>query len=185
MRSEGVRVIKRHVKRGRDPKMPEGGIIEKAGSVAIANVMLVCPKCSTPTRVGRKLHHLGIPNDVQLSQWIQPWIRDGFDALEPLVAKYGQGYAFGDTPTIADCLLVPQVYSARRYEVDAYPTLLVLTLLFVAMRLLPGDPAVTLLGDHATPAQIEAMRSRLGLDVPLWQQYLRFLWSVLTLEPPE
>src|SRR6186997_2880298 len=66
---------------------------------------------------------------------------------------------------------------------DAIPTmLLVLTLVFVAMRLLPGDPAVTLLGDHATPAQIEAMRARLGLDVPLWQQYLRFLWSVVTLD---
>src|SRR6185436_1116790 len=66
---------------------------------------------------------------------------------------------------------------------DAIPTtLLVLTLVFVAMRLLPGDPAVTLLGDHATQAQIEAMRARLGLDVPLWQQYLRFLWKALTLD---
>jgi peptide/nickel transport system permease protein len=66
---------------------------------------------------------------------------------------------------------------------DAIPTmLLVLTLVFVAMRLLPGDPAVTLLGDHATPAQIEAMRARLGLDVPLWQQYLRFLWNALTFD---
>ena len=43
------------VKRGRDQKTPDGGIIEKPGSVAIANVMLVCPKCSTPTRVGRKI----------------------------------------------------------------------------------------------------------------------------------
>ena len=73
------------------------------------------------TRVGRKLHHLGIPNDVQLKEWIQPWIRDGFDALEPLVARFSRGFAFGDHPTIADCLLVPQVYSARRYEVDLEP----------------------------------------------------------------
>jgi maleylacetoacetate isomerase/maleylpyruvate isomerase len=73
------------------------------------------------TRVGRKLHHLGIPNDVQLKDWIQPWIRDGFDALEPMVASHGKGFAFGDAPTIADCLLVPQVYSARRYQVDLTP----------------------------------------------------------------
>jgi len=66
---------------------------------------------------------------------------------------------------------------------DAIPTtLLVLTLVFVAMRLLPGDPAVTLLGDHATPAQIEAMRARLGLDIPLWQQYLVFLRNALTFD---
>jgi len=55
VRVEGVRTIKRHVKRGRDPRTPEGGVIEKPGSIALANVMLVCPKCSTPTRVGRKL----------------------------------------------------------------------------------------------------------------------------------
>jgi len=55
VRIEGIRVVKRHIKRGRDPQLPEGGIIEKPGSVAIANVMLVCPKCSTPTRVGRKM----------------------------------------------------------------------------------------------------------------------------------
>ena len=66
---------------------------------------------------------------------------------------------------------------------DAVPTvLLVLTLVFVAMRLLPGDPALAVLGDHATPVQLEAFARPLGLDVPLWQQYLRFLWSVLTLD---
>jgi maleylacetoacetate isomerase len=77
------------------------------------------------TRVGRKLHKLGIPNDVQLTDWIQPWIRDGFDALEPLVARHGGRFAFGDHPTIADCCLIPQVYSANRYEVDlaAYPAI--------------------------------------------------------------
>jgi maleylacetoacetate isomerase len=73
------------------------------------------------TRVGRKLHKLGIPNDVQLAEWIQPWIRDGFDALEPLVAKHGGQFAFGDHPTLADCCLIPQVYSANRYEVDLGP----------------------------------------------------------------
>jgi len=55
VRVEGVRMIKKHIKRGRDQNTPEGGILDKPGSVAIANVMLVCPKCSTPTRVGRKL----------------------------------------------------------------------------------------------------------------------------------
>ena len=55
VRVEGVRTVKKHVKRGRDQNTPDGGILEKTGSVAIANVMLVCPKCSTPTRVGRKL----------------------------------------------------------------------------------------------------------------------------------
>ena len=38
-----------------------------------------------------------------------------------MVAKYGRGFAFGDTPTIADCCLIPQVYSANRYELDLKP----------------------------------------------------------------
>jgi maleylacetoacetate isomerase/maleylpyruvate isomerase len=77
------------------------------------------------TRVGRKLNKLGLAQDVILQEWIQPWIRDGFDALEPLIARHSKGFAFGDKPTIADCCLIPQVYSANRYEVDlgAYPAI--------------------------------------------------------------
>jgi large subunit ribosomal protein L24 len=54
VRVEGIRLVKRHMKRGRDAKMPDGGIVEKLGSVELSNVMLVCPKCTTPTRVARK-----------------------------------------------------------------------------------------------------------------------------------
>ena len=72
------------------------------------------------TRVGRKLSKIGI-DAAGILDWTQGWIRDGFDALEPMVAKHGRGFAFGDTPTIADCCLIPQVYSANRYEVDLGP----------------------------------------------------------------
>jgi maleylacetoacetate isomerase len=72
------------------------------------------------TRVGRKLSKMGI-DAAGILEWTQGWIRDGFAALEPMVAKHGQGFAFGDTPTIADCCLIPQVYSANRYEVDLSP----------------------------------------------------------------
>ncbi|TNC48706.1 ABC transporter permease [Rubellimicrobium rubrum] len=66
---------------------------------------------------------------------------------------------------------------------DAIPTvLLVLTLVFVAMRILPGDPAVAALGDFATPEQREAFREQMGLNAPLWQQYLTFVASSLTLD---
>lgn len=65
----------------------------------------------------------------------------------------------------------------------AIPTaLLVLTLVFLAMRILPGDPAVAVLGDHAGPQQIALMRERLGLNEPLWAQYLNFMHGVLQLD---
>lgn len=73
------------------------------------------------TRVGRKLTELGVPPEVQVKDWIHTWIRDGFDALEPLIERHGGAFAFGDNPTIADCCLVPQVYSARRFELDVAP----------------------------------------------------------------
>ena len=73
------------------------------------------------TRVGAKLRKLGVPDDVVMKDWIQAWIRDGFDALEPLVVEHGGHFAFGDSPTIADCCLVPQVYSARRFGLDVAP----------------------------------------------------------------
>lgn len=66
---------------------------------------------------------------------------------------------------------------------DAIPTiLLVLTLVFIAMRILPGDPAIAALGDNALPDQLRDFRARMGLDVPLWQQYFNFLGGVLTLD---
>jgi large subunit ribosomal protein L24 len=55
VRVEGLRLVKRHVSRGRDRASPEGGIVEKVGSIALANLALVCPKCSKPTRIGFRL----------------------------------------------------------------------------------------------------------------------------------
>ncbi len=73
------------------------------------------------TRIGRYLNkEAGFGQDAWTA-WIHRWIVDGFDALEPMVAAHGRGFAFGETPTLADCCLVPQVYSARRYEVDLAP----------------------------------------------------------------
>lgn len=65
-------------------------------------------------------------DDAAVAGWIGRWIADGFAALETLVARHGRGFAFGDTPTLADCTLVPQVYSAERFAVDlaAYPALM-------------------------------------------------------------
>jgi len=54
VRIEGVAVAKRHVKPGRDPKMPNGGVIEKFGSIHASNVMPLDPSSGKGTRVGMK-----------------------------------------------------------------------------------------------------------------------------------
>jgi len=49
---EGVNIIKRHSRPSQ--KNPQGGIMQKESSISAANVMVICPKCSKPSRVGRK-----------------------------------------------------------------------------------------------------------------------------------
>ena len=53
---------------------------------------------------------------------------------------------------------------------------LVVSLVFLLIHLVPGDPVLQMLGDGATPADIGALRHQLGLDLPLGQQYLHY-WS--------
>lgn len=60
-------------------------------------------------------------DEAQTKIWTARWIEAGFTALEALIARHGDGWAFGSTPTLADCCLIPQVYSARRFEVDLNP----------------------------------------------------------------
>ncbi len=57
-----------------------------------------------------------------------------------------------------------------------------ITVVFVIMRVLPGDPIRSQLGPKATEAQVEKIRVRMGLDKPLIVQYGNFLWDVITLD---
>ncbi|HDL89839.1 MAG TPA: 50S ribosomal protein L24 [Thermodesulforhabdus norvegica] len=50
---ERLNMVKRHLRPG--PHSQEGGILEREAPIHISNVMLVCPKCSKPTRVGYKI----------------------------------------------------------------------------------------------------------------------------------
>ena len=62
----------------------------------------------------------------------------------------------------------------------AIPTLIaVLTVVFIIVRIVPGDPAIVILGDSATTEALEAMRERLGLNDPLSKQYFDFLFAAL------
>jgi maleylacetoacetate isomerase/maleylpyruvate isomerase len=102
------------------PKSPR----DRAAVRAMAGIVACDIHPLNNTRVARALAKMG-HDQAAILAWIQRWIAEGFDALEPMVARYGRGYAFGDAPGLADCLLVPQVYSARRYEVDlaAWPAI--------------------------------------------------------------
>jgi peptide/nickel transport system permease protein len=53
----------------------------------------------------------------------------------------------------------------------------IVTVAFFLMRAIPGDPAIYMLGDFATTEALATLRARLGLDLPVWQQYWMFLAS--------
>jgi peptide/nickel transport system permease protein len=50
---------------------------------------------------------------------------------------------------------------------------------FLLVRLIPGDPATSMLGSRATPELIGRVRQQFGLDLPLWRQYLVYLGNVV------
>lgn len=59
------------------------------------------------------------------NKWYAHWVSEGFQALEALAEQRSGGFLFGNSPTLADICLVPQMYNARRFDVPlgAYPTL--------------------------------------------------------------
>ncbi|HTH75179.1 MAG TPA: maleylacetoacetate isomerase [Trinickia sp.] len=71
-------------------------------------------------------HELGVTDEAK-GAWYKHWIDNGFSVLEATLAgdpRTGK-FVFGDTPTMADLALVPQVFNAMRFNVDMqpYPTI--------------------------------------------------------------
>ncbi|MCL1078204.1 maleylacetoacetate isomerase [Parashewanella spongiae] len=64
-------------------------------------------------------------DDEAKTKWYHHWVHKGFIALEAMLEKHSGKYCFGDTVTLADLCLVPQVYNANRLKVpmEAYPNI--------------------------------------------------------------
>ncbi|HVR44397.1 MAG TPA: ABC transporter permease [Thermoanaerobaculia bacterium] len=54
----------------------------------------------------------------------------------------------------------------------------ILTMIFLLIHLIPGDPAVQIAGENARAADVERVRRQLGLDRPLWEQYVAYLAGI-------
>ena len=51
--------------------------------------------------------------------WYRHWVRDGLEAFERQLARLpASTYCYGDTPTLADCCLVPQIFNGRRFNIE-------------------------------------------------------------------
>ncbi len=109
-----------------DTRFPEPPLIpaERAPVLALALTIAADIHPLNNLRVLKQLSGLGI-DEAARDDWYRHWIREGFGALEALAAPRAGRFLFGDSVTLADICLVPQMYNARRFEVDlaAYPAL--------------------------------------------------------------
>ena len=87
-------------------------------------------------------------DDTAVNKWYAHWIAEAFGPFEQLVTRFSGGrYCFGDSLTIADVCLVPQLYNARRFNCDVtpYPTLVHIA------DALSGEPAFAAAAPHLQP----------------------------------
>lgn len=91
-------------------------------------------------RVLKYLKHELDASDERRDAWLARWMGDGLAALDEMAGRHGAGFLYGDRPTMADCCLLPQLYSARRFGVDlaGYHRLLAVE---EAMRAIPAVAA--------------------------------------------
>ena len=64
------------------------------------------------------VRELGVDEEKK-NAWYRHWVRDGLEAFERELSQLPAGtYSYGDTPTLADCCLVPQIFNGRRFDVN-------------------------------------------------------------------
>ncbi len=70
-------------------------------------------------------------------------------------------------------------YSIRRIFLTLPTMLAVVTIVFLLVRVAPGDPAISILGQYATQEVLDALRKEMGLTDSIWRQYLRYLANLV------
>jgi maleylacetoacetate isomerase/maleylpyruvate isomerase len=111
-----------------EEKQPEPPLLPKdlLGRARVRSLALLVACEIHPLNNLRVLQHLkrGLGQDeAGINTWYRHWVAEGLAKFEADLTKTaGTGtYCHGDTPTMADCCLVPQIFNAKRYECDLAP----------------------------------------------------------------
>src|SRR5690606_38424567 len=107
-----------------EPRLLPADPADRAHVLALALAIAADLHPVNNLRVLKYLTKLGLDQGAR-DEWYRHWVAEGFAALEALAAPRAGSFLFGDTPTLADVCLVPQMYNARRFdaELPPYPTL--------------------------------------------------------------
>ena len=115
------------------PADPEGRARVRSLSDLIACEIHPLNNLRTLQYLKRTLGH----NEEQVNNWYRHWIADGLERLEAdlVNSKETAKFSHGDTPTMADCCLVPQIFNAKRYDCDLAPYSSVMRIFDACMKL--------------------------------------------------
>ncbi len=103
-----------------DPRLIPADPLERARALALTMVIAADIHPINNLRILKYLgNDLGL-REVTRDNWYRHWIVEGFNALEAM-SDGASPFLAGDAPGIADIFLVPQMYNARRFEVDLTP----------------------------------------------------------------
>ena len=103
-----------------EPPLLPTGAADRAHVLALALTVAADIHPLNNLRVLKELKALGIEQQAR-DDWYRHWIKEGFDALEALAAPRAGRFLFGDSVTLADICLVPQMYNARRFDLPLGP----------------------------------------------------------------
>jgi maleylacetoacetate isomerase len=109
----------------RPPLLP-GSALDRARIRAMAQSIACEMHPLNNLRVLQYLQREHPLDEAAKAHWVRHWITLGFTALEAQLSHPDTGtFCHGNTPTLADCCLVPQVFNARRFDtpLDAFPTI--------------------------------------------------------------
>src|SRR5690606_17014723 len=109
-----------------EEKYPDPALLPKKADARayVRQIAQICAADMQPLSSLRVLNHLSGELSVtqaQKNEWYQKWTAQGFDAIETLISKsphYKDQFVCGKELTLADVCLIPQVYDARRYDMD-------------------------------------------------------------------
>ncbi|HEY1722933.1 MAG TPA: maleylacetoacetate isomerase [Magnetospirillaceae bacterium] len=104
------------------PPLLPGTALQRARIRAVTNVVIADIHPVNNSGLQTRLREQFGADDAAINAWYAYWITSGFEAIESLIDTVGP-FCFGDRPCLADVVLVPQVFNARRFNVplDKFP----------------------------------------------------------------
>ena len=101
-----------------DPTLLPGNAIMRAQARAITAALASEAQPFGNLRIQKYLREEGRFDDAAMSAWMNRWPGSAMAAVEKMLAHTAGDYCIGDTPGLADCFLVPQMFAAKRFGVE-------------------------------------------------------------------